>query len=126
MEHGKEVPFETPVLKVSSLYSIWLIFSVGAQDNVVVSVEGGRYDVDLIERCRTSIYWEEPVSQIRRCTWFYRDDGETRFLPYDEDFADKLEVWRSNAKIVVPMCFREKFSHNCSYRSGVARSKFQL
>ena len=57
-----------------------------------MSVEGGRYDVDIIERTRTSVYWEESTSFVRRCSWFYKEDGESRFLPYDEQAAEKLEV----------------------------------
>ena len=59
---------------------------------MIVSVEGGRYDVDLIERTRHAVYWEEPETKVRRCSWFYKPDGDTRFMPYDEDFAEKLEV----------------------------------
>ena len=62
------------------------------QDNLVISVEGGRYDVDVRERSRTSVFWEEAGTEVRRCSWFYRPEGDTRFVPYDEDYAAKLEV----------------------------------
>ena len=67
-------------------------FFLGAQDNLVVSVQGGRYDVDIIDRSRTAVYWQESTSNVRRCSWFYKEDGESRFLPYDENFAQRLEV----------------------------------
>ena len=59
---------------------------------MIISVQGGRYDVDLIERSRTAVYWDEAASYVRRCSWFYKEDGESRFLPYEESIADKLEV----------------------------------
>ena len=58
----------------------------------MVSTDGGRYDACVRRRVRRPIYWDAPDSRIRRCSWFHRDDGDTKFVPYEEDFADKLEV----------------------------------
>ena len=55
-------------------------------------MEGGRYDVDIIERTRQAVYWEEVTPKVRRCSWFYKPEGDTRYMPYEEDFAEKLEV----------------------------------
>lgn len=57
----------------------------------LVSTDGGRYDVDVPTRTRAAIYWEEPESKVRRCSWFYRPDGDVKLVPYDEEFAEKLE-----------------------------------
>ena len=63
----------------------------GAEDSVV-SVEGGRYDVSLSTRTRDAVYWDEPTTSVRRCSWFFKPEGDTRFAPYEEAFAEKLEV----------------------------------
>lgn len=61
-------------------------------ESVVVRTDGGRYDVQLYERLRNAIYWEEDPTEVRRCTWFYKGDADSRFVPYSEEFSDKLEV----------------------------------
>ncbi|KXJ22983.1 SEC23-interacting protein [Exaiptasia diaphana] len=83
---------------------IWMPFSFIDSDNLehshrvavdgkdrIVPTDGGRYDVSLEKRSRESVYWEEPATVVRRCTWFYKGDGGTKFIPYDEDIAEKLE-----------------------------------
>ncbi|KAF7666885.1 hypothetical protein LDENG_00089870 [Lucifuga dentata] len=61
-------------------------------ENVIVRTDGGRYDVQLYDRLRTPVYWEEEPTEIRRCTWFYKGDSDSRFIPYSEEFSDKLEA----------------------------------
>ncbi|XP_030627270.1 SEC23-interacting protein [Chanos chanos] len=61
-------------------------------ESVVVSTDGGRYDVQLYDRQRTAVYWEEEPTEVRRCTWFYKGDADSRFIPYSEEFSDKLEA----------------------------------
>uniref|UniRef100_A0A4W4GGZ8 DDHD domain-containing protein n=1 Tax=Electrophorus electricus TaxID=8005 RepID=A0A4W4GGZ8_ELEEL len=61
-------------------------------ENVVVCTDGGRYDVQLYDRSRTAVYWEEEPTEVRRCTWFYKGDTDSRFIPYSEEFSDKLEA----------------------------------
>ena len=63
---------------------------------VLIPTDGGRYDVDLHRRQRTAIYWEEPTSDVRRCSWFYKGQVDRWYLPYDELQANRLEV-SSNA-----------------------------
>jgi len=58
----------------------------------LVSVDGGRYDVDVEQRVRRPVYWDEADSLVRRCSWFYRSDTDNRMIPYDEQFAALLEV----------------------------------
>ncbi|KAF4802439.1 phospholipase [Turdus rufiventris] len=62
-----------------------------AQDEVVVPTSGGRYDVHLRARRRVAVYWEEEVSEVRRCTWFYKGDKDNKFIPYSESFSEELE-----------------------------------
>ncbi|XP_048864992.1 SEC23-interacting protein [Brienomyrus brachyistius] len=61
-------------------------------ESVVVRTDGGRYDVQMYERLRNAIYWEEDPTEVRRCTWFYKGDADSRFVPYSEEFSDKLEA----------------------------------
>ncbi|CAN2391901.1 SEC23-interacting protein [Pristimantis euphronides] len=61
-------------------------------ESVVVSAAGGRYDVCLYDREMKAMYWEEDDSEVRRCSWFYKGDTDSRFIPYREDFSEKLEA----------------------------------
>lgn len=61
-------------------------------ESVVVSTAGGRYDVCLYDREMKAVYWEEEDSEVRRCSWFYKGDSDSRFVPYSEDFSEKLEA----------------------------------
>lgn len=85
--------------------SVWLPFSYMDSDSLeqalktsstngerIIPTDGGRYDVNLDKRLRYPIYWEEGVSVVRRCTWFYKGDGESKLVPYKEDMAARLEV----------------------------------
>uniref|UniRef100_A0A8C7S408 SEC23 interacting protein n=1 Tax=Oncorhynchus mykiss TaxID=8022 RepID=A0A8C7S408_ONCMY len=85
--------------------SVWLPFSIldsiqleeiynsvqPDPENVIVCTEGGRYDVQLYDRIRTAVFWEEEPTEVRRCTWFYKGDTDSRFIPYSEEFSEKLE-----------------------------------
>lgn len=62
-----------------------------------IPTDGGRYDVILSERKRSAVYWEEEPNAIRRCTWFYKREGDNRYVPYEENFAQKLEEEYRNA-----------------------------
>ncbi|XP_069379938.1 phospholipase DDHD2 isoform X3 [Paralichthys olivaceus] len=61
------------------------------EGEVVVAVDGERYDVHVKERKRYAVYWEQGPTEVRRCTWFYKGDKDTRFMPYSEDFGKSLE-----------------------------------
>lgn len=61
-------------------------------ESVVLGTDGGRYDVYLYDRMRKAVYWEEEPAEVRRCTWFYKGDTDSRFIPYTEEFSEKLEV----------------------------------
>lgn len=86
--------------------SVWLPFSIidslqleetynsvqPDPENVIVRTDGGRYDVQLYDRLRTAVFWDEEPTEVRRCTWFYKGDNDSRFIPYSEEFSDKLEA----------------------------------
>ncbi|KAJ3610238.1 hypothetical protein NHX12_022332 [Muraenolepis orangiensis] len=86
--------------------SVWLPFSIidsiqldetynsvqPDPESVIVRTDGGRYDVQLYDRLRTAVFWEEEETEVRRCTWFYKGDSDSRFVPYSEEFSDKLEA----------------------------------
>lgn len=86
--------------------SVWLPFSIidslqleetynsvqPDPENVIVRTDGGRYDVQLYDRQRSAVFWEEEPTEVRRCTWFYKGDNDSRFIPYSEEFSDKLEA----------------------------------
>ncbi|XP_022599457.1 SEC23-interacting protein [Seriola dumerili] len=86
--------------------SIWLPFSIidslqleetynsvqPDPENVIVRTDGGRYDVQLYDRMRNAVYWEEEPTEVRRCSWFFKGDTDSRFIPYSEEFSDKLET----------------------------------
>ncbi|XP_043359079.1 phospholipase DDHD2 isoform X5 [Dermochelys coriacea] len=60
-------------------------------EQLVVPTEGGRYDVHLKKRLCCAMYWEEEVSEVRRCTWFYKGDKDNKYIPYSESFSEELE-----------------------------------
>ncbi|XP_062410803.1 phospholipase DDHD2 [Sardina pilchardus] len=59
--------------------------------DVVVPIEGRRYDVRLKERSRHAVYWTEPPSEVRRCLWFYKGNKESAYTPYSENTGQVLE-----------------------------------
>ncbi|XP_076982318.1 SEC23-interacting protein isoform X2 [Tamandua tetradactyla] len=61
-------------------------------ESVVLGTDGGRYDVYLYDRMRKAVYWKEEPAEVRRCTWFYKGDTDSRFIPYTEEFSEKLEA----------------------------------
>jgi hypothetical protein len=67
---------------------------INSQNNgyeLVISTDGGRFDVNIYERLRRPVYWSEVPTIVRRCSWFYKKEGHNRYVPYPEDFSAKLE-----------------------------------
>ncbi|XP_065363387.1 mucin-2 isoform X3 [Calliphora vicina] len=56
----------------------------------IVAVEGGRYDVNISERKKMSVYWESEPIEVRRCSWFYKA-VDSKYVPYEEQTAEVLE-----------------------------------
>nr|XP_048311074.1 SEC23-interacting protein isoform X1 [Myodes glareolus] len=92
----KEVEYKQLWMPFSELDSLNLeeIYNSVQPDpeSVVLGTDGGRYDVYLYDRMRKSVYWEEEPAEVRRCTWFYKGDTDSRFIPYTEEFSEKLEA----------------------------------
>ena len=38
----------------------------------LIPTDGGRYDVNIPERTKTAVFWQEEALPIRRCSWFFR------------------------------------------------------
>jgi hypothetical protein len=55
-----------------------------------VQTDGGRYDVNIEERKRYPVYWNEKATKVKRCSWFYQS-SDTSYIPYDETVAEHLE-----------------------------------
>ncbi|XP_045783593.1 uncharacterized protein LOC123879738 isoform X2 [Maniola jurtina] len=84
--------------------SIWRGFSAGdskaledaynspdLNKDTVVATDGGRYDVNVMARTRTAVYWTEKPTNVMRCSWFYKGTAVPRYVPYTESTAEKLE-----------------------------------
>jgi len=54
-------------------------------------VDGSRYDVMINTREKVPAYWSGQSLPVRRCSWFHRSSPEGRWIPYEEETADKLE-----------------------------------
>ena len=61
-------------------------------DREVIATNGNRYDVNLVKRIRTPVYWTDEPNAIRRSKWFYLPEQESRFIPFDEIMNETLEV----------------------------------
>ncbi|XP_060515766.1 phospholipase DDHD2 [Cylas formicarius] len=57
----------------------------------VISTDGGRFDVNILRRQRMPVYWKGKISEVRRCSWFYKNSSDGRYVPYEENIANKLE-----------------------------------
>jgi len=61
-------------------------------DQEIVSTNGNRYDVNLIQRTHVPIYWIDKPNEVRRSKWFYSSERDSRFIPFDEQMNEQLEV----------------------------------
>ncbi len=61
-------------------------------DREIIATNGNRYDVNLVQRKRTPVYWTDEPNEIRRSRWFYLPEQEGRYIPYDEQMNEILEV----------------------------------
>ncbi len=62
-------------------------------DRYIVQIKGGRFEVDLIDLINRPVYWtEKRVTCVRRCLWFYREETQKDFLPYEEEYSEFLEA----------------------------------
>lgn len=58
-----------------------------------VVTDGGRFEVDLKEKRRSSIYWSSGSNAVRRCSWFFKNPNgaESNLIPFDEETAELME-----------------------------------
>ncbi|KAJ8984492.1 hypothetical protein NQ317_006152 [Molorchus minor] len=57
----------------------------------VIPTDGGRFDVNILRRQRTPVYWQGNPSEVRRCSWFHKGSPDGRLVPYEENIAAMLE-----------------------------------
>lgn len=64
-----------------------------AMGEELICTNGGRYEVNIKERRRASIYWPSGSNAIRKSSWFFMDTlTENRnLIPYEEALAECLE-----------------------------------
>lgn len=49
------------------------------------------FEVDIEKRTIGPIYWEGPIFEIRRATWFIQGDG-SKWVPCEENLSEQLEI----------------------------------
>ncbi|PNF41924.1 Phospholipase DDHD2 [Cryptotermes secundus] len=80
-----------PFSMVDSLALEEAFISTEIAPETLVPTDGGRYDVNILRRQRSSVYWQESPSEVRRCSWFYKGSTDTRYVPYEENVSTRLE-----------------------------------
>ncbi|XP_052099369.1 phospholipase DDHD2-like isoform X2 [Mytilus californianus] len=66
-------------------------------DTIDIPTDGGRYDVNISQRTKKAVYWDDMPSSVRRCTWFFKRESDSRYVPYEEQFAQQIENEYRNA-----------------------------
>jgi len=72
-------------------------------DREIITTNGNRYDVNLVERTRTPVYWTDEPNEIRRSKWFYLPEQDSRFVPFDEQMNEILEVKKKRFLLLFSM-----------------------
>lgn len=68
-------------------------FEFVGNDTIDIPTDGGRYDVNISQRTKKSVYWDDDMPcSVRRCTWFFKRESDSRYVPYEEQFAQQIEV----------------------------------
>nr|CAD7455681.1 unnamed protein product [Timema tahoe] len=80
-----------PFSMVDSLALEEAFTSTDISPETIVPTDGGRYDVNVLRRQRSAVYWNEAVTEVRRCSWFYKGAVDTRYVPYEENVSTRLE-----------------------------------
>lgn len=76
----------------------------------------------LKKRQRVAVYWEEEVSEVRRCTWFYKGDKDNKYIPYSETFSKELEV--NTPFLVVSILLRSFLASHCQILAPMSRTPY--
>lgn len=64
----------------------------------IIQTDGGRFDVNVEDRKRYTVYWNAEATAVRRCSWFYQS-SDMSYVPYDEETAERLEKEYEEASI---------------------------
>lgn len=79
--------------EINSLRQSQSQLTKASKDKFIVAIKGGRFEVDLIKLEMRPVYWSEvKASRVRRSLWFYRENNEQQFVPYEEEYSEFLEV----------------------------------
>lgn len=92
--HKKESGGKTIWTPFSMMDSLSLEHAFTSNDldpDKVIATDGGRYDVNILRRQRSPVYWKGVLTEVRRCSWFFKNNGDGRYVPYEENVATKLE-----------------------------------
>ncbi|KAI9498558.1 DDHD domain-containing protein [Zychaea mexicana] len=49
------------------------------------------FEVDVTARTISPVYWEGPIYEVRRATWFIQGDG-SKWVPCEESLAEQIEL----------------------------------
>ena len=74
-------------------------------DRQTIATNGNRYDVNLVERRRTPVYWDDEPNEVCRSKWFYLTERNNRYVPYNEQMNEILEVKRGETNSTETMVF---------------------
>lgn len=69
-----------------------------ASGEEVVNTSGGRFEVNIKDRRRSSIYWSSGTNAIRKCSWFFMENRN--LIPYEEKISECLEKEYEKAIVV--------------------------
>lgn len=87
---GKDANVVWKPFTMSDSFALEEALTSGENNNQVVATDGGRFDVNIIERTRDPVFWPGDQSVVRRCSWFFKGI-DSRFVPYEEATSDLLE-----------------------------------
>jgi len=62
-----------------------------AHNRPIIATNGNRYDVNLVERRRTPVYWDDEPNEVCRSKWFYLTERQSRYVPFTEKMNETLE-----------------------------------
>lgn len=77
-----------------------------------VPTDGGRYDVEILKRQRSPVYWPGTPTEVKRSSWFYKGSSGSKYIPYDESIAARLEEEYKQA------CTNEHWNRKIDFNNG--------
>jgi hypothetical protein len=49
------------------------------------------FQVNVTKREITPVYWEGPIYEVRRATWFMQGDSASKWIPCEEKMSKQIE-----------------------------------